>query len=90
MPTSSKKPSNPSSKSTSSTSQADQGPGSQGGTGVSPEFAHSYGLKYHDPNDYAEAKAIQQAFRDQDAKQKHGGTLSTGVKTVWVLGVSEA
>ncbi|KAL9067492.1 MAG: hypothetical protein Q9161_006842 [Pseudevernia consocians] len=58
-----------SSKSTSSTNQSNKGAGSQGGTGVSPNFAQSYGLKFHDPKDYAEAKAIQQAFRDQDAKQ---------------------
>lgn len=70
MPSSSKEPSSSSSKSTSSsTSQSDKGAGSQGGTGVSQNFAQSYGLKFHDSKDYAEAKAIQQAFRDQDAKQ---------------------
>ena len=46
------------------------GQGSQGGSGVSPRFAQSYGLKFHDPNDYQEAKNIQQAFRDAD---KQGG-----------------
>ena len=50
------------------TSAPAKGAGSQGGTGVSPNFAHSYGLKFEDPKDYAEAKAIQQAFREQDAK----------------------
>ena len=70
MPSSSKQPSSSNTKSTqSSNSQPTKGPGSQGGTAVSPNFAQSYGLKYHDTKDYAEAKAIQQAFRDQDAKQ---------------------
>lgn len=36
---------------------------------MTPNFAASYGLKFHDQADYAEAKAIQQAMRDQDAKQ---------------------
>lgn len=69
MPSSSKQPNGSSSKSSSSANQSNKGAGSQGGTGVSPNFAQSYGLKFHDPKDYAEAKAIQQAFRDQDAKQ---------------------
>ncbi len=54
---------------TSSSGQGTKGPGSQGGTGVTKNFAESYGLKVHDQKDYEEAKAIQQAFRDQDAKQ---------------------
>ena len=75
MPSTNKEPStsssSSSSKSTSATAgpAAAKGPGSQGGSGVSPDFARSYGLKYQDPEDYAEAKAIQQAFRDQDAKE---------------------
>ncbi|KAF6235309.1 hypothetical protein HO173_006505 [Letharia columbiana] len=69
MPSSSKQPSSSTSKSTSASGQSGKGAGSQGGTGVSPNFAQSYGLKFHDPKDYAEAQAIQQAFRDQDAKQ---------------------
>ena len=73
MPSSGKEPSSSSSKSTSSTGQVNKGAGSQGGTGVSPNFAQSYGLKFHDQKDYAEAQAIQQAFRDQDAKQKQKG-----------------
>ena len=56
-------------KSTSSSNAPSKGQGSQGGTGVSKNFTESYGLKYNDPNDYQEAKAIQQAFRDADAKQ---------------------
>ena len=70
-PSSNQQPSSSSSnKSTSATSQSTKqgGAGSQGGTGVSQNFAQSYGLKYHDEKDYAEAKAIQQAFREQDAK----------------------
>ena len=70
-PSSNQQPSSSSSnKSTSATSQsANQGgAGSQGGTGVSQDFAQSYGLKYQDEKDYAEAEAIQRAFRDQDAK----------------------
>ena len=58
------------SKNTSNASSAQpaKGPGSQGGSGVSKNFAESYGLKMHNPSDYKEAQAIQQAFRDQDAK----------------------
>ena len=70
-PSSNQQPSSSSSnKSTAATSQsANQGgAGSQGGTGVSQDFAQSYGLKYQDGKDYAEAEAIQRAFRDQDAK----------------------
>ncbi len=69
MPSSNKQPGSSGSKSTSSTKQSNKGAGSQGGTGVTPNVVQSYGLKFHDPKDYAEAKAIQQAFRDQDAKQ---------------------
>jgi len=74
MPSSSKQSTNISntsgSKSTASSNQSSKGGvGSQGGSGVSTNFAASYGLKFHDQADYAEAKAIQQAFRDQDAKQ---------------------
>ncbi|KAL9102540.1 MAG: hypothetical protein Q9163_002319 [Psora crenata] len=58
------------SKSTSSASGGSgKGQGSQGGTAVSKNFAASYGLKWYDKDDYDEAKAIQQAFRDEDAKQ---------------------
>lgn len=57
---------NASSNKSSTAKQAGQG--SQGGSGVTPNFAQSYGLKYHDPADYQEAKDIQQAFRDADAE----------------------
>ena len=48
-----------------------EGPGSQGGTGVSKNFTESYGLKMYEPEEYEEAQAIQQAFRDED--KKNGG-----------------
>jgi len=76
MPSASKQSGSSSSKANDNTSagQSSKGAGSQGGTGVSKEFTESYGLKFHDKDDYAEAKAIQQAFRDQDAKEaKQGG-----------------
>lgn len=69
MPSADKSTSQNASKASSSQRQNTKGPGSQRGTGVSKNFAESYGLKFHDPKDYEEAKAIQQAFRDQDAKQ---------------------
>lgn len=52
-----------------SNNAAKGGPGSQGGTGVSKNFTESYGLKMHEPKEYEEAQAIQQAFRDEDKKQ---------------------
>ena len=57
------------SKASASNTQAGKGAGSHGGSGVSKEFTESYGLKWHDQSGYKEAKAIQQAFRDQDNKQ---------------------
>lgn len=64
-----------SSSSSNKNDNAAKGAGSQGGTGVGKNFAESYGLKMYEPGEYEEAQAIQQAFRDQDAKQ---GEMSEG------------
>jgi len=74
MPSSKNTTNNTGAKATtsSSSSSGSKGRGSQGGTGVSKDFAESYGLKYHDAGDYQEAKNIQQALRDADKKYGRG------------------